>query len=939
MTERGHTPKRQETADLKEIENAIDILFFPGQVVEIRVPGKYGAISGYFDDHQKLAKAVKCLSDADEHEGVYYTLNVCHEALRARRNKNVLHRDVKYTTSDAEIVRYRWMLVDFDPKRPKGVSLTEAERLEAKRVMRKVLKALRKLGWPWPVIALSGNGWHLLFHVDQPNNPEMIVLFKKCLKVIAEKFTTEVVDIDPKVYNPSRITKAYGSIARKGEDTGERPHRFSKILYAPKTIGVVTRAQLEAVANTAATTRKSAKSRRPSTTVTPEKVDEFLALGGIDVKSVDDTPDGGTKWILTACPFNPEHTNAPAVFLDGDGVLGFHCFHAPCGDKKWSHFRVLVEEKKGGKFNFGVNEAAIQYEGTPAGIVWHKANRAGEVSDILLTNFKARIITDVTEDDGIVTAHVYEIEAVVEGRKKRITLTADELSCRNWPLAKLGGRAVLLQPGATWRDRVRAALQIISTDMEERTVFTHTGWRKVDGEWLYLHADGAISAEGLRDDISVSLPADLERFRLPAPPNGARRIAAVRASLRLLTIAPHRIMVPACAAVWRAVLGNPGFSQVFAGPTGTYKSSCAALCQAHFGAEFDWAHLPGSWRTTANANAELQFRLKDAVFTVDDFVPKGSQSDVQRMHLDADKILRGAANNAGRGRLGRDSSLRDSKPPRCFTLSTGEDIPRGASLQARLWITDFSPGEVDFDKLKACADDAAGGMFAQAMSAFLEWLAPRYESTRSELPRVVQRYREAATRPGQHAKAPQMVAELAARLKYFLTFARETGALTADEAKKLFKDAWRALVEGAAAQTRGLAEEEPAQRFVNLICSALVSARDAHLGNAETGRARDDAMGRCIGWVSGDKVFLDPDNTYAVANELAKAQGEALSVDKRTLWKRLRQRGFLACSDKDGHNTVVRKIGLRRQRVLCIWKRCVIQPAPGVVDASSAEAG
>jgi hypothetical protein len=68
-------------------------------------------------------------------------------------------------------------------------------------------------------------------------------------------------------------------------------------------------------------------------------------------------------------------------------------------------------------------------------------------------------------------------------------------------------------------------------------------------------------------------------------------------------------------------------------------------------------------------------------------------------------------------------SLRDPAAPRGMTWSTGEDIPRGESLQARVWILDFARDDVDFEKLKACQSDANAGLYAQAMAGFLKWIA------------------------------------------------------------------------------------------------------------------------------------------------------------------------------------------------------------------------
>ena len=937
-----------ETSDLESIKRGIEMFFQVGQIVEVRALSKSERVSGYFQDYKKLAAAIKRLSDSRKYSGVYYTLNPCDERVLARRKKpNVVYCVRSGLTKDVDIERRRALLFDIDFQRPPETSTTDEEKACSRWCAIAAREELRKMGWPEPIFADSGNNYHLHYRVDLPNDAQASSLVKKVLDAAHERFgirdpedgSKNLVSVDTSVGNASRIVRACGSFARKGESTLDRPHRMSEIISAPRNLRCVSRQQLQAFVSASRGSTdagRGAAEREHSALVTSQKIREFLEWGGVSIRSVGEYQDG-TRWVLRQCFFNREHNRGEVCVIQyANGALKYSCLHKHCAQNDWAKFRAAVEARKGTRFKFVDSRTDIPYESTPSGILWHRITQHGE-SDVLLTNFPARFTSDITEDDGINSQHVYEIEACINGRTRCVTVSASDLTSSNWPLEKLGGKAVLLQPGATNRDRVRVALQLISTDMEERTVFTHTGWREVDHEWLFLHAGGAISAQGFRDDISVSLPKDLEKFRLPAPPNGPQRLAAVRASLRFLEIASRRITVPAYAGIWRAVLGNPGFSQFFAGPTGTYKSSFASLCQAHFGAGFDWEHLPGSWRYTANATAELQFKLKDTLFTVDDFVPRGSQSDVQRMHSDADKVFRSAANNAGRGRLDRNSALKGSKPPRCFTLGTGEDVPRGQSLQARLWITDFAEGDVDFKRLKLCADDARRGLFSSAMSAYLQWVAARRDSIEKRLRRAVNVYREAAGRHGQHAKTPQLVAELAAGLKFFLLFAKKCGALTPGEANSLFKESWRALIDGGKVQNRGLADEEPAQRFVSLICSSLVNARDAHLGKAGTGMAEEGAKGRCIGWVSGDKVLLDPDNAYAVANELAKAQGEALSVDKRTLWKRLRQRGFLSCSDKDGHNTVVRKIGFRRQRVLCVWKSHIIHSMPEVVDASSVD--
>ena len=69
----------------------------------------------------------------------------------------------------------------------------------------------------------------------------------------------------------------------------------------------------------------------------------WLTHYAIEVKSIDDY-QGGKRYILRECPFNPEHTGTSvAVFQDSDGKLGFKCQHASCADKTWADLRELKE--------------------------------------------------------------------------------------------------------------------------------------------------------------------------------------------------------------------------------------------------------------------------------------------------------------------------------------------------------------------------------------------------------------------------------------------------------------------------------------------------------------------------------------------------------------------------------------------------------------------
>lgn len=235
--------------DEAEIHRALEILApLPG-VIEIRAPkarqgSRTGTAAGYFDNYEAAAKAAAALSG--NAPGVYLTLNPVTPALLARyHNRLAPHAD--HTTGDAEIVRRRWLLLDFDPVRPAGISSSDAEHEAALERARRCRDGLTSQSWPAPVYADSGNGAHLLYRIDLPNDDATKALLAALLKALANRFDDHRVQIDTGVFNASRISKLYGTPACKGDPLPDRPHRIARILEAPESPVLVDLEHLRAL--------------------------------------------------------------------------------------------------------------------------------------------------------------------------------------------------------------------------------------------------------------------------------------------------------------------------------------------------------------------------------------------------------------------------------------------------------------------------------------------------------------------------------------------------------------------------------------------------------------------------------------------------------------------------------------------------------------------
>jgi hypothetical protein len=215
-------------ADTPEILRALDLLHASGSVVELRCPKtKKGTISGYYDDAGALASRATALSGTVP--GVYVTLNPVHPDLLAR-GVNHTNDYAKDTTTDENILSRRWLPFDFDPVRPSGISSTDAEHEAALQRARDAQVWLVQQGWLDPILADSGNGAHLLYRIDLPNDKASQALIECVLKAVAQKFSDSTIKVDTDVSNAARIWKVYGTLACKGDSTPERPHRYARLL-------------------------------------------------------------------------------------------------------------------------------------------------------------------------------------------------------------------------------------------------------------------------------------------------------------------------------------------------------------------------------------------------------------------------------------------------------------------------------------------------------------------------------------------------------------------------------------------------------------------------------------------------------------------------------------------------------------------------------------
>lgn len=304
---------------------------------EIRCMDGQNTYSGYYHSIDNIIRDITPICDYPNMQ-LYFVMNSINEACYDRQQHETLVRKPKNTTSDNDIEGRFFLLLDFDPKRPSGVSSTNEELELAHKKALDVFRFLKQQGFSQPIVTQSGNGWHLYYKIKLAASSENTELIKKFLKSISMLFSDESVDIDTSVHNLSRITKLVGTYAKKGANTEERPWRLSRIIKYPEELECTNKEYIEKIADLYKDERP-APSRENNYGQSRFDVEDFLNRYGVEYRTVK--TGLGTRYILKECPFDGNHKDPDSmVFQYDSGAIEFFCYHNSCQHYHWKDFRL-----------------------------------------------------------------------------------------------------------------------------------------------------------------------------------------------------------------------------------------------------------------------------------------------------------------------------------------------------------------------------------------------------------------------------------------------------------------------------------------------------------------------------------------------------------------------------------------------------------------------
>lgn len=327
-----------------DILRFVELLWRPGDVREVRIPkyNKYGhTASGYFDSPESLAESA---AKWDGKANLYFTLNPVNPALMARASNRIADK-AETTSADVDVIRRRSLFIDIDPDRPSGISSTEDERQAARLVLDEVVSFLDNKDWPQPIVAMSGNGWYLLYAISLPNDPSSLELVQGVLVSLATRFNNEAVHIDTTVCNAARLAGLIGSMKVKGDFLTDRPHRRSQLESVPQQLAVISEELLAELAAEQSQPEANLPKDGSIFNGSTPLLEELLQSRHIEYRTQPLDGNGVTWYHVEKCPFHYDECHPFECGVGQklpDGPYAGKCFHAETEPRGWQEWKVAL---------------------------------------------------------------------------------------------------------------------------------------------------------------------------------------------------------------------------------------------------------------------------------------------------------------------------------------------------------------------------------------------------------------------------------------------------------------------------------------------------------------------------------------------------------------------------------------------------------------------
>lgn len=559
---------------------------------------------------------------------------------------------------------------------------------------------------------------------------------------------------------------------------------------------------------------------------------------------------------------------------------------------------------------------------TENGCLCYRPPERQDAQGIMLCNFAPRIVSEIIVDDGAEVTRKYRIGGTdAYGNEiSPVEIPAGELEKMAWIANCLDASCDLCVVSQVEK-HVRCAIKTTARFADKRYIFSHTGWKKIGGEWHYL----------LPGDKTYQVELKGKQRNYYGAEGMSREDAEDIVKLLSCSLMPDEVLLPCLATVFLSPLNEflrqighePKFLLTLIGRTGSMKSTVAALMLSFFG-NFSATDLPMSFRDTANSIVHNAFALKDVLTCVDDYHPT-ARSDASQMKATMQTLARGYGDRAARNRLGSDITLREPRPPQGNVIVTAEFAPDiGESGTARLFCIEMKPGGINLPLLTEAQDKALEGKYAACMRGYTDMV--KYFADKGEVCGILKskfmtyrsKWRE-RLRENEiqfHDRLPDTLACLEIGFSFMEIFLSAEAHMDEKGITALNERFENVLLYLAARQSESIEQDRPTHIFLRKLYS-LIECGQVCLIPASS--RLETLPKNYIGYEDETYYYLLLDVSHKAVKRLCGEQDEGFAISAKSLAKALVDEGLIE-QDESGTNTKTMRFGGRLKRVMLLRK-------------------
>lgn len=544
--------------------------------------------------------------------------------------------------------------------------------------------------------------------------------------------------------------------------------------------------------------------------------------------------------------------------------------------------------------------AGSQYKIENNVICWETSTREGKIL-IPLCNFNCHITEQVIKDNGQDQDNFFRINGTTwRGTSlPRVDVKTDDFQSMRWVIKNWGMDAIV-SPGQNIKDRLAHAILCHSVDTaQNKQVFTHLGWREIDGQQVYLSGGGGIGPDGWVD-VGTEMEEPLKGYILLRPEGDPTEAFAI--SSNYLYIGELSTTLPLWTAMYLAPLASyidTSFSLWYIAGSGSFKSVISALALSHYGT-FDHLRLPAGWDATKNDLEKLLFLAKDAPLIIDDLYPGEDASETRSLFNTAGKIIRAQGNRQARGRMKADRSLESGYRPRGMLISSGEHAPGGHSQNSRILIVNMNRDDINRDALTEAQKNTL--YYNRAMAHYIQWISKNWSPLKAELKQIWTDMRDRFYDDQKHARLSSDIASMYTGLYAATKFGLSVGAMTDKEVAALRESGESIFATLVDEQAQTVEDLRPARRWVAIMASLISQGRVDFTDINSTGTPISDPHRPNVGWHDGNGTYyFNPDFAYQVVYDHCQRSGQPFTVKQEAVWKDLKTQGISI--DHEGDRT------------------------------------